>query len=314
LGVKKICQLLLFCVLILKYFACTPVFAALYNSAGQKIPDALVNTSEVNWELLSYSNSQSLRGIQQLATDYALCTATLIDTGQADEDRAYILTAGHCSHIPEMGAQDVFMDLTVDLTFSANYYFDSADKVVHHKGKKLIYSTMWQYDLALYELNATIGELKKLGFPFYKISSRPPPEGTAILNVGLPINGMDLNNSFLHLSKCLTGKTVHLNEGPYIWPNSFRHNCSGVGGMSGSPLIDVKTNMIVGVFNTVTEDSAEGQPDCSMSRPCEQSPDSKTSHPQFNYAQKVDDLALCFEAKGKFNLYLSSCKLPKPSK
>jgi hypothetical protein len=291
--------------------------AAVYDKNGNKVPDLEAPTKKINWQLLTAERGAEFRGIQMVSTFAKACSSALIDTGRSDDQKAYVLTAGHCSHVKEMQATEVFVDVTTDVSFTVNFYFDSpGSDLFSFKGRRLVYLTQHTADLGIYELDVTIGELKSRGFTFYGLSKFPPDIGTEVFNVGLPMNYMsnevDGNQAWLHYSECKTGELVALKEHRFDWNHSFRHNCSGVGGMSGSPLISKKTNEIVGVFNTVVGDETIGMPDCSDSRPCEVQGDVIQVFPEHNYAQRVDIMAQCFNNEGDFDLNLESCKLPKP--
>jgi hypothetical protein len=89
--------------------------------------------------------------------------------------------------------------------------------------------------------------------------------------------------------------------------------CSVVGGMSGSPLVSLRSNQVVAIANTGVDDDALTKPECSLNRPCEVSSDgSIATFPKENYAQQVSNIPSCFDRKGIFDLKLPSCNLEKP--
>lgn len=301
-------KMFLYCVL-----ATSPLQAAVYDVENMKIPDEMASSELVNWKMLTTEEGAPWRGIQQIATEMATCSGTLIDTGRGDTEKAYFLTNGHCSHIDAtlIKPTEVFTNVNTISAFTANYYVDNKVGAVSYKGSRLVYLTLNSTDIAIYELDHTIGYMKERGFNFFKLSKKKPKPGTKVINVGLPLDHMTEETTYLHYSECTLGENVQLMENEWVWPYSVRHNCSAVGGMSGSPLINKKTLEIVALVNTVVEDVTTGEPDCSLGRPCED-PAYPKVYPQYNYGQSVERLSQCFDKTGAFNLYSKSCTLPKP--
>ena len=295
-------------------------YSAVYDKSGAKLLDSQASSSSAAWKMISFLDAAPWRGIQKIGTEQADCSAVLIDTGRSETEKAYVLTNGHCSHIEieYIGTKDVFINEETFFAFTANFYFDSERKAVSFKGNKLVYLTMSGTDIAIYELDHTIADLKSRGFNFFKISKKIPKGNEKVINVGMPMNHMPMNSMYIHYSECKLLGHASIKENVWSWPESLRHNCSAVGGMSGSPLIDIKTNEIIGLVNTVVEDEMMSEPDCSMGKPCEikldkiEKIEKISTHPEFNYAQRVDKLALCFKENGDFDLNLESCKLAKP--
>jgi hypothetical protein len=133
--------------------------------------------------------------------------------------------------------------------------------------------------------------------------------------IGVPQSGVQRVKRFLRRSTCqLTGR-ANVREGGYEWFGSFRHQCSSVGGSSGSPMISVGTHEIVAINNTGVDDSALDSPECAIDRPCEVAADGSV-HTDYmsNYAERVTDIPSCFDAEGVFSLDVAGCKLARPAR
>jgi V8-like Glu-specific endopeptidase len=168
-------------------------------------------------------------------------------------------------------------------------------------------------DVTIIELNTTFKQLVKEGFTPLNIDPLPPTLREPVQVIGVPGTGVKSSLRYLHKAVCETGQSVNVNEDVYHWKNSVRHRCSTIGGMSGSPMISLKTNRVIAIVNTGVDDNALEQPECSWNRPCEVSGNGGIStFPEENYAQRVNAIPSCFDGKGVFNLNLSSCSLEKP--
>jgi Trypsin-like peptidase domain len=168
-------------------------------------------------------------------------------------------------------------------------------------------------DIAILELKITQQELVKASITLLQIAPNPPEVGEPSIVVGVPSEGVKDELNFLHATTCQTGEIANVKEDIYNWKKSIRHRCSIVGGMSGSPMISLKTQQVVGIINTGVNDNAAKQPQCSLNRPCEVVRDgSIQTFPLENYGQLVDRIPTCFDRRGIFNLYQSTCQLERP--
>jgi hypothetical protein len=177
----------------------------------------------------------------------------------------------------------------------------------------MVYGTMKNNDIAILELTKTQRELSSAGITPLQIDPKPPVLGEPLIVVGVPSEGLNLELNFLHAATCQTGKLANVKEDIYNWKSSIRHQCSIVGGMSGSPMISRKTNRVVGIINTGVNDNAAKQPQCSLNRPCEVVKNGFVqTFPQENYGQLVDRIPTCFDRHGIFKLHQSTCQLERP--
>ena len=293
----------------------TPVSGAIFDRDGNKLPDKEVNSDRVNWRMLYSGTGRKYNGIGSLDVNYGLCTAFAIDIGNHPQAPAYIVTNGHCQGTADKlpNPQDILVNKPSQSHFIVNYFQDYKAKRARIPVKRMVYGTMKNNDIAILELTKTQQELKDMGIIPLKIATKPLEKGQALLVVGIPSEGVVPRLRYLHRVKCQIGETVHVKEDVYDWNQSLRHNCSIVGGMSGSPMISRSTNQVVGIINTGVNDDAEKQPECSLNRPCEVSPTGKkNTFKRENYGQLVDRIPTCFDRQGIFDLQQSSCKLERP--
>jgi V8-like Glu-specific endopeptidase len=292
------------------------VSAAIYDRKGHKIPDREVNSDRVNWQMLSVAASRKYNGIGSVDVDYGVCTGFSIATeGQHPNAPAYVVTNGHCqgtaSKLPS--PKDILVDRPTKTNFIVNYFHDFKATRLTIPVRRMVYGTMKNNDIAILELTKTQQDLAKAGIIPLRIASQPASLGEPVIVVGIPSQGMKDSRSFLHATTCQTGETVQLKEDVYNWNRSIRHHCSIVGGMSGSPMISLKTRRVVGIINTGVNDNAAKQPQCSLNRPCEIRKNGRIETlAHENYGQLVHQIPTCFDRQGVFDLRTPGCNLEKP--
>lgn len=292
------------------------VNAAIYDRTGRKIPDREVNSDRVNWQMLSVMASRQYNGVGLIDVDYGVCTGFLIETGSLQPNApAYVVTNGHCqgslSKLPN--DREIIVNKPSKTNFVVNYFHDFKPDRLSIPVRRMAYGTMKNNDIAILELTKTQQQLKKAGITPLKISTQPASQGEPLVVVGIPSQGVNDNLNFLHAATCKTGATVHLREDIYTWKKSIRHRCSIVGGMSGSPMISLKTRRVVGIINTGVNDNSTKQPQCSLNRPCEVGQNGQIqTFAQENYGQLVHQIPTCFNRRGIFDLQQPSCKLERP--
>jgi hypothetical protein len=296
------------------YWRDPSVNAAIYDRSGQKIPDREVNSNRVNWQLLSATTGQKYNGVGLIEVSYGVCTGFLISTGSLDSP-AYVLTNGHCQgslgQLPNN--REIIVNRSTKTQFTVNYFYDFKPERLTIPVKRIVYGTMKNNDIAILELKMTQQELVKAGITLLQIAPKPPTVGEPAIVVGVPSEGVKDELNFLHSATCQAGEIANVKEDVYNWKQSIRHRCSIVGGMSGSPMISLKTQQVVGIINTGVNDNAVQQPQCSLNRPCEVVRDGLVqTFPQENYGQLVDRIPTCFDRHGIFNLYQATCQLERP--
>jgi V8-like Glu-specific endopeptidase len=298
------------------YLADSVVNAAIYDRKGHKIPDREVNSDRVNWRMLSFTASRKYNGVGLIDVDYGVCTGFAISTGlQHPHAPAYVITNGHCqgsvSQLPN--AKDIIVNRPSKTNFIVNYFHDFKPERLSIPVRRMVYGTMKNNDIAILELTKTQRELIQAGITPLKIATQPAQLGEPLVVVGIPSQGIKNTLNFLHAATCQTGATVHLKEDIYSWKRSIRHHCSIVGGMSGSPMISLKTRRVVGIINTGVNDNSAKQPQCSLNRPCEVAENGRIqTFDRENYGQLVHQIPTCFDRQGVFDLQQPGCKLERP--
>jgi V8-like Glu-specific endopeptidase len=294
----------------------TSVDAAIFDRTGQKIPDREVNSDRVNWQMLSTTTGQQYNGIGLIdVNSYGLCTGFLVATGKNPQAPAYVLTNGHCQGTSNgfPSNREIIVNRSSNTNFIVNYFHDFKSQRLSIPVKRIVYGTMKNNDIAILELTKTQQQLTQAGITSLTIADRPARLGERTIAVGIPSEGVKQQLNFLHATSCQIGELVNLKEDVYNWQKSIRHRCSIVGGMSGSPMISIDTNRVVGIINTGVNDNAVKQPQCSLNRPCEVGQNgSVQTLDRENYAQLVDRIPACFDRSGIFNLYQSTCQLDRP--
>jgi hypothetical protein len=242
------------------------------------------------------------------------CSGSLVTfEGRTALQKALVLTAGHCigigsakygnSRIPLPGAGEVFKNLKQEGTFTIITPRPERRKECIGVST-LLYATLTDIDIALYELTETYQELEKrtgaVPFPV----SRDPVVATA---------GPLRAPSGLHENEqvCTFGGDVqHAKEFVWTWGPLMRlEGCRFAPGHSGAPLISTVTGQLVGILATVND--GDGAP-CEKN-PCEVDASGRVTvrpvgTPYGHYAYR---LAACMTAGGSLDLNLPACMLPK---
>lgn len=265
--------------------------------------------------MLSTAAGRKYNGVGVIDLNDGVCTGFLFATGIHPNAPAYVLTNGHCqgslSKLPT--DREIIVNRSTKTKFILNYFHDFKPDRLTIPVKRLVYGTMKNNDIAILELTKTQRELTKAGITPLQIAPKPPTLGEPLIVVGVPSEGVKDELSFLHAATCQVGESANVKEDIYNWKRSIRHQCSIVGGMSGSPMISLKTQQVVGIINTGVNDSAAKQPQCSLNRPCEVVKNGFVqTFPQENYGQPVDLIPSCFDRHGIFNLDRSTCELERP--
>lgn len=289
----------------------------IYGKDGQALPDSQVNSSTVNWRLMSSQNQGDL-AFKSVGSWSGSCSATLVAppgmSAQAiANNKAYILTNGHCIKVDPSA---VLVEKSSFGTFTLNMYKDAPSGTRTSIGASLIkYSTMRGTDFALIQLSKTYGEIAALGYQAIALVSTKPASGTPIINIGIPQSGISSQNRYLRRSDCQLEERVVLQEGNFQFTSAIRNRCSVIGGSSGSPLLTQDadgTLTFVAILNTGTSYQSTLQP-CAMNNPCEiDSTTGKKATQTYNYGQDIYALAGCFNSEGLFDLNRPSCSIPKP--
>lgn len=289
-------------------FAFSP--QSIFDWEGNRLPDSEANSSRVAWEILSIKNHPEwgAMGLLSQSSFQGGCSATYIDVGGSERSPAYIITNGHCLMNQMPGPDEYWVDIAParGLHFTARYFVDASNNRVSLSVERVEYATMTGTDLALMRLRSRVGELTSLGIKGFPLSADLPQVGEQVANVGIPQDRIRFR--YLRKSECQILGFVDLIEGAWSFKGSMRNQCSVLGGSSGSALVSLRTKKIVALINTGVDDNIRVP--CFENHPCEvDSHGNKSSHPEFNYAQKIQGLTSCFDDEGVFRLESRGCAL-----
>ncbi|QKW09191.1 trypsin-like peptidase domain-containing protein [Streptomyces sp. NA04227] len=218
-------------------------------------------------------------------------------------DPALVMSNGHCLEGGMPGPGDVVVDQPSSRTFTL---LDAkAQDVATLKASKVVYGTMTDTDVSLYELTTTYQEIEQQhGIKALELQDQHPEQGRAITVV---------SGYWKKTYSCSVGGFAHeLREGDWTFKDSLRYTseCDIIGGTSGSPVLDDETGKVVAVNNTINE----GAEDCSVNNPCEVDENGEvTVHKNIGYAQETYGIPACIGEGSKLDLDAEGCTLPKPS-
>ncbi|MQG92442.1 trypsin-like peptidase domain-containing protein [Pseudomonas sp. MN1F] len=212
-----------------------PAPLILYNSQGQ--------------------NSQ-WTGVGRLTWNNRHCIGTLLDSRDATlgtNGPAYILTAGHC--VGGINGK-VLVDQAITGSISFNYFVDTQDQRHTVRLKRTLWNSLQGADLALLELDATLGELLALGITPLK-PGISPLQGSAVQIAGEPSS----IGKGLRLSTCTEWRHDTSSVGSWVWRNARRNDCQGLDeGASGSPVVATGSNRLVSVANSLHDNEVGAIP------------------------------------------------------
>lgn len=240
------------------------------------------------------------------------CTAFLIrPPGASGASSALALTNGHCI---STGTNEVIRDRALPNTsrVTFRYFRDTVSEQLPVRAIRVLHSTMKGLDLALIELDSTLGQLVNAGIEPLELTTSPPDPGEPVWSVGVPVTGVPLDEQFLRRSACTLGAAADLIEFTWHFWSSYANDCADIlGGSSGSPVVSQRTGRVVAVINTTTAGAAIDTGDfrCFNGQPCEVVPGGFLYRRDTNYAVPVADLPRCFGVNGAFDLRLDGCPL-----
>ncbi|MGK3992144.1 trypsin-like serine peptidase [Sorangium sp. So ce1024] len=236
------------------------------------------------------------------------CTAFLIDPSGRPDAPAHVLTNAHCTHewAVEAAANAVYVDTAAnpELQMIFNYFSDTEGAQVVVPAKTIRYATMKGTDLAVVELDATVGALAERGVVALELAPSAPPPGARVSVVGAP----QLDVEFLRRARCSEEGTFDVVELRWHWFDAHRNRCADIAnGSSGSPVLD-DAQRVYAVVNTTTLGSPPDG-DCYLGRPCEIDAPPGVSAEGASYAVDVTGVGACFADDGRFALDREGCPL-----
>ncbi|MDH6574918.1 serine protease [Kitasatospora sp. MAP5-34] len=220
----------------------------------------------------------------------------------APTDPALVLTNGHCLETGMPNPGQVITDQPSSRTFTL--LTASGGNRATLRATKVVYSTMTDTDVTLYQLSTTYASIKsRYGISPLTISPNHPVAGTSIDVV---------SGYWKKVYSCsIDGFVYQLQEDVWTWKDSVRYTstCNTIGGTSGSPVIDTSTGQVVAVNNTGNENGES----CTLNNPCEVDENGNiTVHQGTNYAEETYGIPACFGPGNQLDLTLSGCMLPQP--
>ncbi|GAA3033903.1 serine protease [Kitasatospora albolonga] len=231
------------------------------------------------------------------------CSGSLVRLPNSQAgDPALILSNGHCLDTGMPTAGQVLVNRSSSRTFSL--LNSAGTKVATLRATKMVYGTMTDTDVSIYQLNTTYAAIKSsYNISPLTVSASHPTAGTAIKVV---------SGYWKRIYSCnVDGFVYRLKEGSWTFKDSVRYtsSCNTIGGTSGSPVVDANTGQVVAVNNTGNEDGQR----CTVNNPCEvDQAGNVTVRQGINYAQQTYLIPGCFGPGNVLNLSLAGCALPKP--
>src|SRR5215471_2946354 len=239
------------------------------------------------------------------------CTGSLIDPSGAGAPsaQAWLMTAGHCI---SLDPYSVIRNQPSTARVQFNYFVDTQGSVVTIQARRTGWSTMKGVDLALIELDATIGDLGAKGIRPMRLAAAPPATGHPVYWAGVSGSPIPPDLQFLRRGRCTLGPRVQLIEGSWIWKDELSNDYPDLyAGASGSPLFDADSNEIIGVIGTTTILNFEQGPDydCQVNRPCVLRESGPVMETNTSYASPVQGIAQCFDQANLLDLGRPGCVL-----
>lgn len=224
-------------------------------------------------------------------------TGAIVQFGDKGNSPLYLLTNGHCIHLPKrdyhLGSNEVIRDQELE-RFPGDIVLRNGKRATTHR---ITYATITGTDLAILELNESADALKVLPA---KLSGKGPKKGDRILIFPAPGFGE-------RYAAKVTRIVPKLRESRWDWNNSiaFDYPAELPAGTSGSPIVSDKSWEIVGIFNTANEG---GEP-CRIGNPCEFGKGGVKTYKHQNYGQQIVQITTCVDSNGRINLNRAGCRL-----
>ncbi|WP_163509926.1 trypsin-like peptidase domain-containing protein [Fodinicola acaciae] len=245
-----------------------------------------------------------------LATDFhgivalSNCSGSVVKPPTAAAtDPALVLTNGHCLETGMPRPGQVITNQSSSRTFSL-LSKDGQSRLGTLRARKVIYSTMTNTDVTLYQLTTTYQQIQQTyGISALNLPSTHPTAGARI----------DVVSGYWRtIYSCgIDGFAYELHEADWIFKDSIRYTsaCHVIGGTSGSPIVESSTGNVVGVNNTTNEDGER----CTLNNPCEvDAAGNVTVRRGIGYGQETYIIPGCLKAGNEIDLTKAGCTLPRP--
>ncbi|WP_405683797.1 serine protease [Streptomyces sp. NBC_01387] len=232
------------------------------------------------------------------------CSGSLVRMPNSQStDPALVMTNGHCLETGFPSAGQVITGQSSTRSFTLlNASAGSAGTL---KANQVVYSTMTDTDVTLYQLTKTYAQIQQsTGIAPLTLAATHPVQGHAV-NV--------VSGYWKQAYSCsVDGFAYRLKEDQWTWKDAVRYTpeCQVIGGTSGSPVIDTTTGQITAINNTTNESGER----CTLDNPCEvDEQGTVTIREGIGYAEETYGIPACFTTGNKLDLAAAGCELPKPS-
>lgn len=240
------------------------------------------------------------------------CSGSLIKF-QGDENyldkKAIILTNGHCTGVGSGGFYGSRMPAPGEAVInkaqrrSFKIFSKTNVPVGMFYSTKVIYTTMTDTDIALYEAELTYRQIEeKFNVSALTLATAKPQPGDAIEI----ISGYWKRGYACYMDQ----EIFKMKEGEWIWKNSIKYSsvgCETIGGTSGSPIISPVTREVVGINNTGNDNSDRA---CTVMNPCEIDEDGNVKDDDHrSYGQQTVEIYTCLDSKFNFDVTIDGCNL-----
>lgn len=275
-------------------------FFLLFSLTAKAMPVGAFDALKVYKEnITGLDPNYDFNGIIKLSN----CSGAVIYlSGMPLTSKAIAMTNGHClnAYGGMINPGEVILDQQVSRSMSV---YNKSQKLITINVTKVLYATMTDTDMTLYELKESYQDLAKKGVDYFTLESTHPTIGTSI----------DIVSGYWDRGyRCTIDKFIYkIKESDWTWKDSIRYSetgCNTIGGTSGAPIIQTGTRTVIGINNTGNESGKK----CTMDNPCEVDEQGKVVvKAHASYGQQTYKLYSCLTSNFKIDLSLPYCELFK---
>lgn len=234
------------------------------------------------------------------------CSGSLIRfVGQPMTSKAVVLTNGHCYSKGLFGGLLQANEVIYNKALSRDMkIFNKSMKTFPVKATKLLYATMTNTDIALYELSESYESI----YSKYKIESFTLDPVRPFERVDIDIVSGYWESGY---TCAIDSFIFNLKEGSWMFTDSIRFTdgCATKGGTSGSPVVAKGTRSVIAINNSANESGKS----CALNNPCEINEDGNvTVLKNKKYGQQTYNIYSCLRPDFNIDLSISGCSLPRP--
>lgn len=261
------------------------------------------------FDALKVTSNKAFRSYEALQYDFegiiklSNCSGSLIAfNGQPLSSKALVLTNGHCVQKPGgfLNPGEVWVNKPISRIMKV---YDKNMKLFPVEAAKIVYATMTNTDVTLYELSETYEQV------FARTKVRP-----FLLDTVKPLSGISIDIISGYWDRgysCeIDGFVFQIKEGAWTFTDSIRYTsgCDTIGGTSGSPIIARGERKVVAINNTSNESGQR----CTLNNPCEvDEAGSVTVREGTRYGQQTYMFYSCLTPDFRIDLSKEGCSLPK---